>query len=56
MTTADGHVYERAEIEHWLRDHNTSPLTGKTLPNKTLTPAHALRQLIEDYFSAALSV
>jgi len=46
VTTTDGHAYERREIFRWLCTHNTSPLTGATLPNKALTPAIALRQLI----------
>ena len=46
VTTADGHAYERREIFRWLCSHSTSPLTGSTLPNKTLTPAIALRQMI----------
>ena len=46
VTTTDGHAYERLEIFRWLCTHNTSPLTGATLPNKFLTPALALRQLI----------
>ena len=46
VTTTDGHAYERREIFRWLCTHNTSPLTGATLPNKFLTPALALRQLI----------
>ena len=27
--TADGHTYERAAIEAWLRENNTSPLIGQ---------------------------
>ena len=46
VATSDGHTYERREIFRWLCTHNTSPLTGATLPNKALTPAIALRQLI----------
>ena len=46
VTTSDGHTYERREIFRWLCQHNTSPLTGAVLPNKALTPAIALRQLI----------
>ena len=46
VTTSDGHAYERREIFRWLCTHNTSPLTGSVLPNKFLTPALALRQLI----------
>ncbi|EKX45487.1 hypothetical protein GUITHDRAFT_53147, partial [Guillardia theta CCMP2712] len=25
----DGHSYERQNIERWLEDHNTSPLTNQ---------------------------
>ena len=46
VTTSDGQTYERREIFRWLLDHDTSPLSGATLPNKALTPAIALRQLI----------
>ena len=46
VVTSDGHTYERREIFRWLCSHNTSPLTGAPLPNKALTPAIALRQLI----------
>ena len=34
VATSDGHTYERREIFRWLCTHNTSPLTGATLPNK----------------------
>jgi hypothetical protein len=47
VSTADGHCYERAAIFRWLCANNTSPLTGAPLPNKALTPAIALRQLIQ---------
>ena len=46
VCTSDGQTYERREIFRWLLDHDTSPLTGARLPNKALTPAIALRQLI----------
>ena len=49
VTTSDGHTYERREIFRWLCSHNTSPLTGAPLPNKALTPAIALRQLIASF-------
>jgi len=38
VSTCDGQVYEREAIERWLEEHNTSPLTGKVLDNKILTP------------------
>ena len=47
VTTADGHTFERAAIERWLRSHRTSPMTGAPLEHTKLAPAIALRQLIE---------
>lgn len=49
VTTADGHSYERAAIEKWLADHDTSPLTGAALSSRTLTPNHTLRKAIEEW-------
>ena len=48
VIAGDGHSYERAAIEHWLRNHRTSPLTGCIMPNSTLLPNHRLRTLIRD--------
>ena len=45
---AYGHSYENAAIEQWLSDHDTCPVTGALLPNKTLTKNHALRNAIEE--------
>ncbi len=47
-----GHSYKKAAIEHWLNNHNTSPVTGERLPNKTLTLNHTLRSVIEEWKSA----
>ncbi len=52
VTTADGHAYERVHIEAWLQTNNTSPSTGARLEHKNLTPAIALRQLIEGWRSS----
>ena len=49
VTTADGHAYERAAIAQWLQAHDTSPVTNAQLPHRNLAPAHALRQLIEEF-------
>ena len=45
VATVDGQTYERSAIEHWLRDHNTSPLTGEVLAMKMLIPNHTVRGL-----------
>ena len=49
VTCMDGHTYERSGIEHWLEDHDTSPLTGAKLPSKNLIPNHALRNAIDEW-------
>ena len=49
VVTADGHTYERKAIEDWLNDHDTSPLTGETLPAKTLIPNIQLRVQIQEF-------
>lgn len=43
---ADGHTYERAAAEAWLAQHDTSPVTGQPLTDKSLQPNHALYSLI----------
>ena len=50
--TADGQTYEKKDIEQWLENHDTSPLTGDKLANKTLVPNFALRQLIHELLEA----
>ena len=42
----DGHTYERAAIEDWLRRSRDSPRTGAPLTSDMLLPNHALRALI----------
>ena len=49
VTLETGQSFERAEIERWLEDHNTCPLTNVVLRSKELTPNHALRALIYEY-------
>ena len=44
---ADGHSYERAAITKWLKKNQKSPMTGKKLTNKKLTPNITLRKMIE---------
>jgi len=55
VTTADGQVYEREAIETWLKDKNTSPLTGKVLRHKDLTPSPALRSMIERWAEGSIT-
>ena len=49
VSCMDGHTYERSGIEHWLEDHDTSPLTGAKLSSKNLIPNHSLRNAIEEW-------
>ncbi len=49
VIAADGHSYERTEIERWLQSNDTSPITNLRLAHKNLIPNHALRNAIEQY-------
>ena len=46
---SDGHTYERAAIERWLRSHGTSPKTNAPLPSRAVLPNHNLRGIIDTY-------
>lgn len=46
VVTVDGHVYERAEIVKWFRNHDTSPLTNEPI-SKEILPVHALRTMCQ---------
>ena len=36
VIAADGHSYERAALEGWLAQHDTSPVTGQPLHHKRI--------------------
>ena len=46
VLASDGHTYERAAIEDWLRTHDTSPMTNARLGSKELMPNLVLRSII----------
>eukprot|EP00887_Chlorella_sp_A99_P005212 scaffold1.g5212.t1 len=45
VVAADGHTYERAAIEAWMRGHGHSPVTGKPLPSFDLKPNLTVKAL-----------
>lgn len=55
VATVDGHVYERVQIERWIRTRRqqrlqvTSPVTGLELASLTLLPLRALQESIQVY-------
>lgn len=49
VMAADGHSYERANIERWLKCSLRSPKTNLALPHSHLLPNHALRAAIAEY-------
>ena len=52
VMAADGHSYEKSEINAWFAlGNNTSPRTGAALPHRFLTPNHALRNAIQDFLA-----
>jgi serine/threonine protein kinase len=51
VVCSDGHSYERANIERWLRTSNRSPKTNAALSSRALFPNHALRSTIEGFLN-----
>ena len=52
VIAADGHSYEKSEINAWFaRGNNTSPKTGAQLDDTRLFPNHALRNAIQDFLA-----
>ena len=57
VVAADGHTYNRADIEKWLEEHDTSPLNHEPLESKALFPnmdkrhAQSARRCVE-WFNA----
>eukprot|EP00614_Pseudopedinella_elastica_P027893 CAMPEP_0172624398 /NCGR_PEP_ID=MMETSP1068-20121228/136311_1 /TAXON_ID=35684 /ORGANISM="Pseudopedinella elastica, Strain CCMP716" /LENGTH=182 /DNA_ID=CAMNT_0013433343 /DNA_START=84 /DNA_END=628 /DNA_ORIENTATION=- len=50
VVTADGHSYERSEIESWFKlGKASSPLTGATLPHTQVVRNHGLRAAVIEY-------
>lgn len=46
VIAADGHTYERHAMEHWLRQHGTSPITGAQLGHLRLVPNVIVRSIV----------
>ena len=49
VLVADGRSYERSAINKWFEQSDLSPMTGATLPNKSMTPNISLQQSIEEW-------
>ncbi|KAF5178076.1 U-box domain-containing protein kinase family protein, partial [Thalictrum thalictroides] len=47
----DGYTYDRKAIEVWLKENNKSPLTGLSLPSKSLIPNYSLFSAIMEWRS-----
>ena len=52
VKTFDGHIYEKAAIERWFTVNNTSPLTGLTLTNLSLTDCTDLKVAITNWLES----
>ncbi len=47
----DGHTFERASIQKWLKTNSTSPITNLPLQNTSLTPNYVLKSLIATFLT-----
>ena len=48
VVAGDGHTYERAFIEHWLKHKHVSPVTGLACGPR-LVPNYTLRSVIVEF-------
>ena len=46
VIAADGHTYERAAIELWLKQHNMSPVSGQVLAHKRIVQNHIVKSIM----------
>eukprot|EP00727_Mastigamoeba_balamuthi_P002288 m51a1_g12056 hypothetical protein (236) ;mRNA; f:1163-4551 len=51
----DGCVYEAAAIRRWLKDHDTSPMTGSPMAREPLLQCRTLRSDIQAYRTSGSS-
>eukprot|EP00299_Pterocystis_sp_00344_P010723 c4874_g1_i1.p1 GENE.c4874_g1_i1~~c4874_g1_i1.p1 ORF type:complete len:314 (+),score=70.64 c4874_g1_i1:19-960(+) len=51
VVAADGHSYERENIEKWFSNHSSSPKTMLPLAHKSLLPNQSLKEAIEKFLS-----
>ena len=49
VIAADGHSYDRASIQEWLRTSKLSPKTGLELESCNLIPNIALKSLVQEF-------
>ena len=49
VITTSGYTYERGPIERWLATHDTDPMTGEPLSDKTLRPNMLVRSMCRKY-------
>ena len=45
----DGYTYKRDQIEHWLEDNDTSPMTRERLSSKVFRKNYALKGVMEEF-------
>ena len=48
---SDGHTYDRYDIEKWLKENSTSPVTHAELPDKNLIPNLSIKTAIKSHRS-----
>ena len=49
VIASDGHTYERANIEAYLKQNNKSPVTGEPMQHSYVVPNISLKQRIDEF-------
>jgi hypothetical protein len=53
VVAADGHTYERVNIQEWLKTKNTSPFTREKITDKTFRKNFAIKSAIERFVNGS---
>lgn len=49
MGSKYGHIYEKTEIERWIKKYHTCPMTDQTLELDDIFPQYAAKLAIDEY-------
>lgn len=49
VKATDGYTYERSAIMEWFKNHNTSPMSGMIINNKTLIDDFSMKSIVTKY-------
>ena len=56
VVASDGHTYDRSNIEQWLEDESSSPITREPLDSKHIFANRVVRTLVMQFIETTAAV